>query len=40
MKRPKNNRLTRQGNLTPEVTYSCVYPIKEKNILPVPGRRD
>ncbi|WP_281351382.1 hypothetical protein [Prolixibacter denitrificans] len=40
MKRPTNNLLTRQGNLTPEVTHSRVYPINEKNILLTPGRKD
>ncbi|WP_262502846.1 hypothetical protein [Prolixibacter bellariivorans] len=40
MKRTTNNLLTRQVNLTPGVTYSRVYPINEKNLLPAPGRRD
>ncbi|WP_255454154.1 hypothetical protein [Prolixibacter sp. NT017] len=40
MKRPTNNLLTQQGNLTPEVTHSHVYPINEKNIPLAPGRRD
>ncbi|WP_255454153.1 hypothetical protein [Prolixibacter sp. NT017] len=40
MKRLTNNLLTRQGNLTPEVTGSRVYPINEKNSLLAQGRRD
>jgi len=39
MKRPKNNLLTRQGNLTPGVTHSRIYPIKENDILPAQGRK-
>jgi len=39
MKRPTNNLLTRQGNLTPEVTHSRVYSITERRILPTQSRR-